>query len=169
VKIITDNDISLSFRIGAEGPLFTREIERCFVRIEMSRREEILVDPQAYFLNLQYPDVLPFPISVMNHQEIIAEKIRAILTREKARDVFDLLFLITREISEKKAGISNETLIPLINSKLEYYNKTFDIAEFREKITDKEGIWKGELAPIIFGKLLPFQKAVDTILSYFDG
>ncbi len=43
IRIENDDEISFSFRIGAEGPLFTKEIARSFVRIEMSKREDIFM------------------------------------------------------------------------------------------------------------------------------
>jgi len=39
IRILNDDKISFSFRVGANGPLFTKEIERSFVRVEISKRE----------------------------------------------------------------------------------------------------------------------------------
>lgn len=64
-----------------EGPLFTREIERCFVGFEISKGERVLREPKWVEFDPPYPDVLPFTVWVMDLEEICAEKIRSILTR----------------------------------------------------------------------------------------
>ncbi len=79
-KIISDGDVSFSFRIGAEGPLFTREIERCYIRMELSRREKVILVPKSVFIECPYPDIFPFSVRVMDTKEIMAEKVRAILS-----------------------------------------------------------------------------------------
>lgn len=167
LKVVTDNDISLSFRIGAEGPLFQREIERCYVRIEVSRRESILLEPETFFMNPQYPDVLPFSIIIMDREEIMAEKVRTILARNKARDVYDLWFLITERRKGGGSMSREEDMITMINNKLDYCNQTFKPAEFHEKLREKEDLWKAELDPIIFGQLPEFKdvmKAISLVL-----
>jgi len=45
IRILKNDGISSSFRIGAKGPLYTKEIERCFVRIEISKRESVKLKP----------------------------------------------------------------------------------------------------------------------------
>lgn len=173
LKVVTDNDISLSFRIGAEGALFQREIERCYVRIEVSRRESILLEPETFFMNPQYPDVLPFSIVVMDREEIMAEKVRTILTRKKARDVYDLWFLITGmrgNGGERGESMSWEgDMITMINNKLDYYDQTFNPVEFHEKLQEKEDLWKAELDPIIFGQLPEFNDVMKAISLVLPG
>jgi len=165
LKVVTDNDISLSFRIGAEGPLFQREIERCYVRIDMSRREAVILEPGTFFMNLQYPDVLPFQVTIMDRREIMAEKIRAIMTRDKARDVYDLWYLMTRPDAGGGGTPWEKGMISMINSKLEYYDLTFDHSNFNEKLMRKEDFWKAELDPIIFVQLPPFEDVLKAIAS----
>jgi len=41
-------------------------------------------------------EVLPFFVIVMNKDEILAEKIRTFITRNRARDIYDLWFLLQR-------------------------------------------------------------------------
>jgi hypothetical protein len=73
-------------------------------------------------------------------EEIFAEKIRAIYTRNKARDVYDLNFLINKKVK------FNEHLI---NMKLDYYNIIFDLEDFKEEILKKEKIWKREMNSLV--------------------
>ena len=83
-----DDRISFSFRIGAKGPLYTKEIERCFVRIEISKRESVIKKLDVLEYDALYTDILPFFVLVMQREEILAEKVRAVLTRNRARDVY---------------------------------------------------------------------------------
>ena len=64
------------------------------MRLEFSLREEVLEEPEVVFHSPGYPDIVPFSISVMSLPEILAEKVRAVMTRNKARDVYDLWFLL---------------------------------------------------------------------------
>jgi predicted nucleotidyltransferase component of viral defense system len=147
IIILEDNPNSFSFRIGAEGPLFTKEIERCFVRVEISKREKLIKEVDIKELKPIYADISPFLVTVMNVEEILAEKIRALLHRVKCRDLYDVWFLL-------KNGTKFD--IDLINKKLSYYEKVFDKNEFITKIRSLEKSWAHELKPIIMGNLPEF-------------
>ncbi len=153
-KILTNNEISFSFRIGAQGPLFTREIERCYVRVQISKREEAILIPEARFLEYDYLDILPFSVSIMTLKEVAAEKLRAIMTRNRARDLFDLLFLV-------KKGIDAD--VDLVNRKLSYYDTLFDHDDFVRSIDSKRDIWYSELRPIVFGEIPDFNIAKNMV------
>jgi hypothetical protein len=148
IRVINDNEISFSFRIGAKGPLFTREIERSFVRIEISKREDIIKKPDVLELDANYMDILPFFVVLMNKDEILAEKVRAILTRNRARDVYDLWFLF-------KKGARFD--LNLINEKLKYYNRLFEKEVFTARVRGMEQYWESELKPLVIGRLPHFE------------
>ena len=148
IKTISDAERSLVFRIGAEGPLFTREIERCYVRMDISRREKVILPAETPFISPPYPDILPFGILSMSVEEIMAEKVRAVMTRNKARDLYDLFYLINMGGKTKKS---------LVDAKLGYYEMEFDTETFRDKLNGKKGIWKQELRPVIFGEVPEFE------------
>ena len=61
----------------------------------------------------------------LSWEEILAEKIRAVLTRAKGRDLFDFWFLLSKniEIDEKNGQY-----------KMKFYDKKFDYNELRKKI-----------------------------------
>jgi len=147
IIILEDNPNSFSFRIGAEGPLFTKEIERCFVRVEISKREKLIKEVDIKELKPIYTDISPFLVTVMNVEEILAEKVRALLYRVKSRDLYDVWFLL-------KNGTKFD--IDLINKKLSYYERVFDKNEFITKISSLEKSWANELKPIIMGNLPEF-------------
>jgi hypothetical protein len=138
---------SASFRIGARGPLFTKERERCFVNCDFSLREKVIGEPEARFIDPTYPDILPFSVRVMDPAEIAAEKVRAIMTRDKARDVFDLGFLISRGFVPTRT---------LIDAKLAYYSLSFSLEDFHKCLMNKKGIWNTGMTAIIIGRLPDF-------------
>jgi predicted nucleotidyltransferase component of viral defense system len=145
IKKIENKSRGVSFRISAKGPLNTSARDLCHVYVEISRREELVLEPISFELNI---DAYKLPIKIiqgMDIKEIAAEKARAIITRNKARDLYDLHYLI------KKKGIKPD--IELINKKLNYYDLEFSNELFAEKIKEKEESWKAELEHFVFGKL----------------
>ena len=117
LRIIKDDKLGLSFRILANGPLNTGEKDRCSVYVEISKREKLQSNPIS--LSLDIPGYL-IPVrlvSGMNLTEVASEKVRAILTRSKSRDIFDLEFLIRA----KNVKFNREE----INIKMKFYNKGF--------------------------------------------
>ena len=95
----------------------------------------------------------------------MAEKVRAIMTRNKARDVYDLWFLMTGPDAEGGSTLWGKDTISLIDRKLEYYNMKFDSEDFKENLREKEDFWKAELDPIIFGQLPAFEEVRNLIAS----
>lgn len=149
--------VSVSFKIGTEGPLFTKEIERCFVNIEISKREAV-EGFEVKEIKPVYPDTLPFTVCIMKQEEILAEKIRAVLMRNYARDIYDLHFLINQNIPLR---------FDVVARKLLYYKKQFSKEEFLKRVYDREAIWEAELKPLVIGKLPPFEEVKQRIQELF--
>jgi hypothetical protein len=157
-KITADNETTLSFRISAKGPLNTTERDQCRVYVEISQREKIL--EKTLPLRLDFPAYqLPVKnLAGMNLQEASAEKVRAIMTREKARDVYDLQYLI----QNKKARFDKK----LVEEKLNYYNENFSEKEFLKKVESKKEYYPKELQNLVFEELPAFAKAKKTIKDW---
>lgn len=155
VKLLIDDNKTLSFRIMAEGPLYTNEKDRCVVYVEASKREGIL--SKTVSLRFEYPEYqLPIKHIVgMGLDEVGAEKARAILTRKKARDVYDLYYLID------KKGIPFN--IELIKKKIGPYRISFSKPEFMRAVMDRQANYARELKSLIFGDLPDFNTAYKTI------
>ncbi len=148
IKHITNNETTLSFRISAKGPLNTAKIDECIVYVEISKREQILKETLPVKLDYS-PYSLPIKtISGMALGEVGAEKVRAIFTREKARDVYDLHYLI----SKKRIRFDED----LVNSKLQYYKMKFSASLFLKAIADKQEYYARELKGLVFGELPKF-------------
>jgi len=140
-KKMKDDDISVSFQIRVRGPLYDgREKSYTYVRVEISKRERSIFPPTKINVIPMYRDLPPYMISVMETSEIMAEKVRAILTRERARDVYDLYFLIGKGV---------ETNLEMIEDKLRYYSMEFDTDEFVSAVERKERLWYNELRNLV--------------------
>ncbi len=149
---------AFSFRISAKGPLNTGEIDLCHVHVDISRREKPLKAPVSFsFVQPQY--ALPSKmVAGMAIEEVAAEKVRAMLTRDKARDLYDLGFLI----QNKGMGFDEG----MINAKLAHYGLKFSRKAFEEKIGERKDYWKGELKPLIFGELPAFEEAASAVKGW---
>ena len=158
-RITSDSSTSYSVRFGLKGPLFESERNRNFIKIEISRREEVLIPPEFLSLDPIYAEVLPFSTLVMNVDEIFSEKIRAVMTRNQARDVFDLWFL-------SKAPVAAKFIEEIVNSKLSYCGKRFDMETLIASINRKEALWETELRPLVFGKLPGFEEVAGDLQEF---
>lgn len=129
----------IKFRI--QGPLY-RGMERTLavVRIDISMREKVCLDPETKDIFPIYPDIQPYIIRIMDSKEILAEKVRAICTRTKARDVFDMRFLLQKKISLDEK---------LVDRKLKMYDLRYSRKIFLEKIVQVKGIWQHELSQLV--------------------
>jgi len=121
----------------------------------VSRREKVLKDSMSKEIDQPYRDVLPYVIKVMDKDEIAAEKVRAILTRYKVRDVYDLYKLI-----ESGAGLDRE----MIDKKLEYYEMELEKSGFIQRIKELSKRWDTDLRSLM--DIVPEkEKALQTVIA----
>lgn len=158
MKIINNNERTLSFRISAKGPLNTSDIDLCHVYVEVSKREQVInktlplkFDNPAYQLPVKI-------INGMSLNEVAAEKVRAVMTRDKARDLHDLFYLI-----KNKGVIFNKELI---DKKLNYYNMTFSPSEFIKSIKKKEKVFNKELNSLVLDSMPSFNNCFTIIKNW---
>jgi len=97
-----------------------------FVKLDFSFREKVL-EPTQSILTTSYPIVMQGFINSLSKNEILSEKIRAIMTRRKHRDLYDLWILL-----ENSASINQD----LINKKLSYYNQTFNSTQLITRLKE---------------------------------
>lgn len=117
--------------LSGAGPMSVAKLQ-----VEISQRESLLLTPQFRKINPPYKDLKSYTLKVMAEEEILAEKIRAIVTRNKPRDVFDLHFLLSRGVSFN---------LDFVNRKLAYYQEVFEKEKFIEKVKEKRMMWQKEL------------------------
>jgi len=146
-KIEYSNETNIRFAI--RGPLYDgSKNSMSRVTINISKRERP-ISPLEKLLVTTYSEIPSFELSVLDVEEIAAEKIRCILTREKPRDIYDLWFL-------SKKGIAID--VPLVNKKLKNYRLIFNLEKFMEKVNEKRNMWKRDLQHLIIGTLPEFKE-----------
>jgi len=94
------------------------------VRLEFSLREKPLTR-QISPIETSFP-VSPYPLVVhLSVEELMAEKIRALLMRAKGRDLFDLWLLLSKNIEIKP---------DYVQKKMSWYNKEYHPQDILNKI-----------------------------------
>jgi len=132
---------SITVKLKIRGPLFNgSEPSLQTIVLEISLREEVKLQARPVTIVPHYPGLPPYSALVMAQDEMLAEKVRAILTRRKPRDVYDAWFLL------KKGAKAN---LSLVNEKLGYYGVAFSMQDFVKAVDAKEKNWKSELRTLM--------------------
>lgn len=96
------------------------------IRIEMSLREKPLTR-KISVIETEFP-VSPYPMVVhCDLEEVLAEKIRTILTRNQGRDLFDLWYLFSKDIQLNEKYVIN---------KMRFYKKEYNRSELIKRIEE---------------------------------
>lgn len=103
--------VGYSFDVSYQGPMYDgRDRTKGKVRVDISTRSE-RTDTQRVLVPSDYDDLRPFVLTVISPDHLMAEKVRALLVRGKARDVFDIWLLtnqgivVDRKLVEKKLAL----------------------------------------------------------------
>jgi len=136
-EISKEEEISFKERetIAGKGYLLTAKPGllpyATFINLDFSFREMVM-RPEKSTLDTTYPIILTSFIHHLSKEELCAEKVRALTTRHKGRDLYDLWFLLSKGVR-----IEDE----LVEKKLKYYKIKYSglgklllkINEFSEK------------------------------------
>jgi len=97
--------------LGFHGPLYQgSEQTRNKIRIDAGKRTGTLMPTQWRLIQSEYPETTPnFLVRAMHEEELLTEKIIALIERNKGRDLYDTWFLlekgvlINKELFQQKA------------------------------------------------------------------
>lgn len=148
-----ESGASFNARLGIEGPLYTGERRSlCFLRIEVNTRATASrVRNRRY--NPMFPDVASFDLDVLAEEEILAEKVRALMTRNQPRDLYDIYHLL-----ERRVRLDPE----LVQAKLDYYDLAFDPEAVIEAAEQLERNWT-TLETLTYATPPEFDEALDAL------
>ncbi len=161
IKEISDYRNQKNIKVELKGPLFDGNLKNMsIITVNISLKEKALYKAEQRKIFSQYTDIPAFDVFVMPLNELLAEKIRELLTRDKARDVYDVWFLLNK----------GAKLIPKdVNKKLKKYRLSFSTKYFIAKIDEKEKSWENDLNGLILGSLPDFnyvkKEMIDKFLS----
>jgi hypothetical protein len=156
---IRRNDINA--RLEFRGPLFSGGRETlCRVSLNISRRERVLRSPVRVLLVPSYREIPSYTVRVMDGSEMLAEKVRAVMTRNKPRDAYDIWFLLNRGIGPDRK---------LIEAKLRLYDQRYSAEHFLERVERMRGAWRTDLRGLVIGELADFNTVSRRISETFAG
>lgn len=107
---------------------------KVFVNLDFSFREKVF-EIKKSIIETEYPVLFNSYVYHLSKEEIAAEKIRAILTRKRGRDLYDLWYLLTQSVRLDDK---------LIREKLKYYSLAYkgkaDILKRVQEFSEKDFI-----------------------------
>lgn len=134
------SEVGTSFDVSYQGPLFDgRDRTKGKVRVDISTRQE-RIDTRRELVSSEYDDLRPFVANVISPEHLMAEKVRALLMRSKARDLYDLWLLGNQGVRLDKA---------LIRRKLALFEVTLSDASLGEALEKAKTDWTRDLRPLL--------------------
>lgn len=158
VKLFRENgERGLTGDISYEGPLFTgKSASKGKVRIDVSLRGEE-GETKRVVIAPKYDDVSQFVLTALTLDELLAEKIRALIVRSKPRDLYDVWVLLGSGVKINRS---------LINKKLGLYGKKFNLGELKVKVKNSKKEWELNLRELL-PQVAPFEEVKKTVISAF--
>ncbi len=107
------------------------------------------------------PDLHVYSLLVMDEMEILAEKVRAVITRKvvEPRDFYDIWFMLNQKVNLD---------MDLAKKKIEFDRARFSISAFKNRLRSVKTNWDMDLKPLV--KSLPaYNEVARYIISRFDS
>lgn len=148
---------SMLVKLRIEGPLFSGSPSSyANLGLDFNFKSAVVMKTELKYYESNYQDIPSISVLCMASEEIFAEKIRALSTRKRARDLFDIHFLIKKGIFADKQTIEN---------KMAYYNINFNLKELLLRIKELKNYWPKELMG--FTQNLPeFDEVAKQVAAY---
>jgi len=151
IKSVRETKDSLLIKIGFNGII----TEYNTLRIDVSIKNKVLEGFEVKNYVPEFIDINPFSLRVLKLEEMVAEKIHSILTREKARDMYDLFFLLRISRFNKE----------LVDKKLAIFKMNYNFNRFKKTVNNLEILWEKELKPFVLTELVAFKTVKDFVLD----
>jgi hypothetical protein len=153
VKEVKRMKKSMLFKLGFKGII----TEYNTLRIDVSLVNIVFgFETKNYVSN--FIDINPFTLKVLKLEEMIAEKVHALFAREKARDLYDLFFLLRLSRPDTK----------LIEKKLRLFKMKFSVQKLKRKVEALESVWKEELKPFLLEELPSYEMVKTFVFNSFS-
>lgn len=108
-------DDAYTCEIGFNGPLYKGTPQtRNKIRIDAGKRIGTIKEPEWRMVSSEYPETREqFLVLAMDEEEMLAEKIMALMSRRKGRDLYDVWFLLEKGVRFDKE-LLNEKGVPKV-------------------------------------------------------
>ncbi len=151
---------SVIARVRCRGPLYSGNPQSLSsIKVDVNLKSGTDAEPKLLRYSPLYSEIPAFSLLVMDEREILAEKVRAVMSRGKARDVYDLRFLLEKGVPFD-AG--------LVGKKLGFYGEKWDPGKFKSGLLGKKPFWKTELSGLV-ASVPDFEETRKVILSKVRG
>jgi predicted nucleotidyltransferase component of viral defense system len=126
------------------------------VEVEISYREDVVLTPHSLLYHSPFRD--PFPVTVMDLREMVAEKLRALYQRGNPRDLFDLWFIY----SMSGTTVEAHTVAHLVPAKFRLVGGGWRRERLYDRIRANAGEWQRALQ-LLVTTLPAFDDALATV------
>jgi predicted nucleotidyltransferase component of viral defense system len=142
---------TITGRLRYQGPLYDgTDRSRGSIDIDVSTREDVIRDPEWRRLFFSYPETRAVTARCLTIEEAFAEKLRALSTRSRGRDLYDCWFLLQQGVSiepelfERKMAVLDEPAEVTISITAAEWERDLSVllehppeyAEVRRTVTD---------------------------------
>ena len=153
-KVTTDKDMTEFVRMvvpytefGSSGTIF----------VDLNAKAKLFMKPQEYPIAHYYPNIPKFSFRALDIHELIAEKMRATISRNKPRDHLDLYYII-------KAGLPMD--MKLVELKCKDADVPYDIEKMFNKAKTLHKRWFDDIEPLLVEQIT-FEEVMTTLAKHF--
>lgn len=141
--------------MGFQGPLYDgRKFTQNKFRVDAGKRIGTLMKPEWNLISSEYPETSKnFLVLSMHEEEILAEKILAMLERKKGRDLFDAWFLVKKGVKFNKK---------MFQKKARQAGKKIRI-DFKKIVSEEE--YERDMKKLT-GKVIPYEQVKREIKAF---
>ena len=135
-----EGEAGYSLDVSYQGPLYDgRDRSKGKVRVDISRRLEP-VETRRELVRSEYDDVLPFVVTVLTPEHLLAEKVRALIVRAKPRDLYDVWLLLAQGVTLERG---------LVEQKLALYGLNLTATSLESALSQAARDWERDLRPLL--------------------
>ncbi len=154
--ITEDKHVNDFVRIVVEYRSFSGKTDH--VLIDLNKRATMLLKPEKHEVKHFYEGYLPkFSVPTLAQEEMIAEKLKATMTRNKPRDHYDIYKII-----EAKLPLN----LHLAEQKCREARKEFSIVRMFKNAQKLKTQWEPDLVPLL-AKEVSFKTVIKTLATHF--
>jgi predicted nucleotidyltransferase component of viral defense system len=135
-----EGEAGYSLDVSYQGPLYDgRDRSKGKVRVDISRRLEP-VETRRELVRSEYDDVLPFVVTVLTPEHLLAEKVRALIVRAMPRDLYDVWLLLAQGVTLERG---------LVEQKLALYGLNLTATSLEPALSQAARDWERDLRPLL--------------------
>jgi len=153
IKDVNETDVSLKIVLSYNSLLNYPN----YIIIDISRREKPIMDLVAINMKSEY--FKDIAVTTFQIEELISEKLRALIERKKPRDYLDIYYILDeKEINWKKTFEIAKKKLKAVNEKLNIQKIIGDTDIVKE-------LWKQDISELV-ADIPPFDKVLQKITDF---